>query len=79
MMEYKNANNEYARNHRLWARGGKPMHAETKEEIAMRQEEICKNCQYYKRVDGDMMCTATDEQWRTDDSIPCREEKNNEL
>ena len=70
-MRYKNTNKEYLRNHRLWVRRGKPMHNEKWEEIEMQNEQICKDCPYYERVDGDMMCTATDTQWETDESIPC--------
>lgn len=71
MIKFKNTKKELQRKHRLWKRRGKPMHSETWEEIDMQNEMICKGCQYYERVDGDMMCTATDEQWATDDSIPC--------
>lgn len=39
----------------------------------MMDEEKCKGCQYYERVDGDMVCTATNEQWQTDDT-PCNSE-----
>lgn len=73
-MEYKNTNQDYRRNHRLWVRRGKPMHNENQEEIEMQNEQFCKDCQYHERVDGDMMCTATDKQWETDD-VPCKEKE----
>ncbi len=77
-MEHINAEKcVYARHHKLWLKRGKPMHSETKEEIEMSNEEMCKDCQYFERVDGELQCTATDEQFYTDDT-PCNKGREEE-
>ena len=64
----------YRRNHKLWVKRGKPMNNESIEEIEMENEKQCEGCQYYERIDGEMVCNATDEQFWTDDT-PCNREE----
>ena len=39
-------------------------------DVEQKIEYDCNDCQYYERVDGDMVCVATMEQFETDDT-PC--------
>ena len=50
------------------------MNNESIEEIEMENEKQCEGCQYYERIDGEMVCNATDEQFWTDDT-PCNREE----
>lgn len=38
----------------------------------MSEEFDCNDCQYYERVDGEMLCVCSLEVWEEEDSIPCK-------